>query len=127
MTPDGYDAIMVCVDRLSKMAHFITSHIIDKAPDVSQLYLENIFRLHGLPKVLVSDRDTKFTGHFWKALQNLLGTKIAMSTSYHSEMDGQTERTKRTLEQMLRAYVNYNQDNWKKLLLLVEFAYNDNV
>ena len=125
LTPDGFDAITVCVDRLSKMAHFIASHTTDNALVVSQLYLEHIFRLHGLPKVIVSDRDPKFTGHFWKSLQTLLGTKLGLSTSYHPQTDGQTERVNRTLEQMLRAFVNYQQNNWKELLPLVEFAYNN--
>jgi hypothetical protein len=124
-TLDGYDAIMVCIDRLSKMAHFIPGRTTDDAKAVSQLYLANVFRLHGLPKVIVSDRDSRFTGNFWKNLQKLLGTKLAMSTSYHPQTDGQTERTNRTLEQMLRAFVNYRQDNWKELLPLVEFAYNN--
>jgi hypothetical protein len=124
-TSDGYDAIMVCIDRLSKMAHFIPGHTTDDAKTVSKLYLEHVFRLHGLPKVIVSDRDSRFTGHFWKNLHQLLGTKLAMSTAYHPQTDGQTERTNRTLEQMLRAFVNYRQDNWKELLPLIEFAYNN--
>ena len=127
MTTDGYDAIMVCVDRLSKMAHFIATHTTDDAEAVSKLYMAHVFRLHGLPKVIVSDRDPKFTGHFWKCLQALLGTKLGLSTAYHPQTDGQTERVNRTLEQMLRAYVNYRQDNWKELLPMVEFAYNNSM
>jgi len=125
LTLDGFDAVMMCVDRLFKMAHFVAMHTDNNAEYVSKLYLENIFRLHGLPKVIVSDRDTKFTGHFWRALQKLLGTKLGISTSYHPQTDGQMERVNRTLEQMIRSYTNYRQNNWKNLLPLVEFAYSN--
>jgi transposase InsO family protein len=123
----GYDAIMVCIDRLSKMMHCIPLHTNATAEDVSKLYMAHIFRLHGLPKVIVSDRDAKFVGHFWKAFHKILGTKLNMSTAYHPQTDGQTERANRTLEQMLRNFVNYQQDNWDELLPLVEFGYNNHI
>ena len=127
LTNDGYDAIFVCVDRFSKMAHFVPTHTTVTVQDTAKLYLDNIFRIHGLPKVIVSDRDSKFTSHFWTSLHKLLQTKLAMSSAYHPQTDGQTERTNRTLEQMLRTFINYKQDNWKELLPYVEFAYNDSV
>ena len=94
------------------------------APGTAQLFLDNIFRLHGLPKTIICDRDSRFTSHFWKALFDLLGTKIATSTAFHPQTDGQTERTNRTLEQILRIYVSYKQNDWDKYLSTAEFAYN---
>ena len=126
-TEDGYDSILVCVDKLSKMAHFIATHTTATAMDIAKLYIEHVFKYHGLPRVIISDRDSRFTAHFWKTLQKHLGTKLAMSMAYHPQTDGQTERTNRTLEQMLRNYTNYRQDNWDTLLPLIEFAYNDHV
>jgi hypothetical protein len=123
-TDSGFDAIMVVVDRLSKMIHCIPMHTTDTARDVANLYLTNIFRFHGLPRTIVSDRDSKFA-RFWRALHGLFETKLSISTAYHPQTDGQTERANRTLEQMLRHFVNYHQNDWDKLLPLVEFAYND--
>jgi hypothetical protein len=79
---------------------------------------------HGLPEVIVSDRDSKFTSLFWQSLWSLLGTKLAMSTAHHHETDGQTEVMNKTLEQMLRAFVDAKQDNWCELLPYAEIAYN---
>jgi len=78
-----------------------------------------------MPTVIVSDRDARFTSLFWKALFKNLGTKLSMSTAFHPQTDGQTERTNRTLEQMLRIFVNYRQDNWDEQLASAEFAYNN--
>jgi hypothetical protein len=124
LTDEGYDALMVVVDRLSKMMHCIPMHTTDTAEDVARIYLSEIFRLHGLPRTIVSDRDSKFA-RFWRALHQLFGTKLSISTAYHPQTDGQTERANRTLEQMLRHFVNYHQNDWDKLLPFVEFAYND--
>jgi hypothetical protein len=124
VTDSGYDAAMVVVDRLSKMMHCIPMHVNDTAQDVARIYLSEIFRLHGLPRAIVSDRDSKFA-RFWEALHKLFGTTLSISTSHHPQTDGQTERANRTLEQMLRHFVNYHQNNWDKLLPFVEFAYND--
>ena len=89
------------------------------------MFVDNVFRLHGLPRTIVSDRDSRFTSDFWKALFGILDVKLKLSTSYHPETDGQTERTNRTLEQVLRTYVGYHQDDWDRWLPLVEFAYNN--
>jgi hypothetical protein len=123
-TVTGYDAAMVVVDRLSKMMHCMPMHVTDTAQDVAKMYLSEIFRLHGLPRIIVSDRDSKFA-RFWKALHKLFGTTLSISTAYHPQTDGQTERANRTLEQMLRHFVNYHQNDWDQLLPFVEFAYND--
>ena len=126
-TPRGSDAILVIGDKLSKMARFIPTTTNVSAPEVAQIFFREIFKCFGLPKVIVSDRDPKFTGRFWKELHPLLQVKLAMSSAFHPQSDGQTERTNRTLEEMLRSYVLYAQDNWDQLLPFMEFAYNNSV
>ena len=125
VTARGHDATYVVVDRLSKMLHFIPTTKTVTAPQLAQLFIDNIFRIHGLPKAIISDRDPRFTGHFWTALFKNLGTSLKMSTAFHPQTDGQTERANRTLEEMLRAYVNRRGDDWDKYLPLLEFAYNN--
>lgn len=124
-TRDGHDAIVVFVDRLSKMAHFTATTTRVTAPGLAQLFFDTVFRQHGMPKIIVSDRDTRFTSLFWETLFKLMDTRLTMSTAFHPQTDGQTERTNRTLEQMLRNYVSYRQDDWDKLLTAAEFAYNN--
>jgi hypothetical protein len=126
-TPDGNDAIMVVVDRLSKMAHFVPATTDMTAEGCARLFFDEVFRLHGLPTSVVSDRDPKFTSVFWRTLFGFTGTKLAMSTAYHPQTDGQTERLNRTLEEMLRSYVAYDMRDWDVLLPAVEFAYNSSV
>jgi hypothetical protein len=126
-TPRGYDAILVVVDRLTKRAHFLATRTNVTAAETAQLFVDQVFRLHGLPKTMVTDRDARFVGHFWRALFNLLDVKLTPSTAFHPQTDGQTERTNRILEQMLRNYVNQRQDNWDTCLALAEFAYNNAV
>lgn len=84
---------MVVVDKLSKSAHFIPVKSTHKAADITEIFLKEIFRLHGAPKVVISDRDVKFTSNFWKSLFAGLETRINFSTSYHPEIDGQTDHT----------------------------------
>lgn len=124
-TRNKHDAIVVFLDRLSKRAHFCPTHTSVTAPEVAKIFFSNIFKNHGLPQVIVSDRDAKFTSRFWKTLFEQLGTKLAMSTAFHPQTDGQTERMNRTLEEMLRAYSSYKQDNWDEYLPAAEFAYNN--
>ena len=126
-TSHGYDSITVFVDKLSKQVHFCSSHTTDSAADVARLFFDQVFRLHGMPRAFISDRDTKFTGKFWTALTKLLGTKQNMSTAFHPQSDGQTERANRTLEEMLRSYISYHQRDWDKFLPMMEFAYNNSV
>src|ERR1051325_8871525 len=127
LTRQKHDAIVVFVDRMTKRAYFQPTTTNATAPEIADIFFNTIFRNHGLPKVIVSDRDTKFTSKFWKALFKQLDTKLAMSTAFHPQTDGQTERMNRTLEQMLRIYTNYAQDDWDKLLTIAEFAYNNSV
>jgi len=126
LTPsaNGYDAIFVCVDKLSKMAHFMPTTIHVTAEGTARLFRDHVYKLHGLPRVILSDRDARFTSRFWNALHGLLGTRLAMSTVFHPQTDGQTEQVNRILEDMLRHYVNPVQDDWDEFLAVVEFAYN---
>ena len=124
-TAKGHDAVIVFVDRLSKMVHFAATYTDVTAEEVAWLFLEHVFKHHGMPRSLVSDRGSIFTGHFWQELFKSLRTKVQMSTAYHPQTDGQTERMNRLLEETLRHYVNPMQDDWDKHLALIEFAINN--
>jgi transposase InsO family protein len=126
-TKNKYDMIFTVVDNLSKRAHFLPAKTTDDARDIANLFVSQVFRLHGLPSTIISDRDAKFTSNFWENLMQRLGTRIAMSTANHPQTDGQTERMNRTIEDMLRCLVNFHQNDWDDLLPLIEFAYNNQV
>jgi hypothetical protein len=126
-TPRKFDAITVFVDKMTKQVHFVPSKTTDTAADVARLFFDNVFRLHGMPTSIVSDRDVKFTSHFWKELHRLMDVKLAMSTAFHPQTDGQTERANQTLKTILRAFVDQRQTNWDLLLPAAEFAYNNSV
>jgi len=123
-SPRGRDSIFVVVDRFSKMAHFIPSHKSDDASHVAKLFFKEIDCLHGVPKTIVSDRDTNFLSYFWKTLWGKLGTKLLFSTTCHPQTDGQTKVVNRTLSIMLRAMLKKNLKMWEECLPHVEFAYN---
>ena len=125
LTRQGNDAIVVFTDRLTKRGHFQAMHTSATAPEVTKIFFNTIFKDHRLPITIISDRDAKFTSHFWKSLFGQTGTKLAMSIAFHPQTDGQTERLNRTLEEMLRIYTTYNQDTWDKYLLAAEFTYNN--
>ena len=124
-TKSGSDAIITFVDKLSKMAHFAATTTTCNARDVADLLLQNVVRLHGVPRNLVTDRDPRFTGSFFSAFLDSVGTKSLLSTSFHPETDGQSERANRTIEEMLRAYVNQHHDDWDLYLAPLELAYNN--
>ncbi|GKA12147.1 putative reverse transcriptase domain-containing protein [Tanacetum coccineum] len=124
-TPSGYDSIWVIVDRLTKSAHFLPMKKTDSIEKLAQLYLKEIICKHGVPTSIISDRDSLFTSRFWKSLQEAMGTQLDMSTAYHPETDGQSERTIQTLEDMLRACVIDFGSSWDRHLPLVEFSYNN--
>jgi transposase InsO family protein len=111
-TSRGNDTIWVVVDRLTKMRHFIPCSTIIDAEGLANLFMTHIFRLHGLPDTIVSDRGPQFTSRFWKHLCYSLKIEPQLSTAFHPETDGQTERMNSIMEQYLPAYVNYQQDNW---------------
>jgi len=123
-TEEVYDGILVVVDRFSKMGHFIPYKETFSATDVAYLMTRNVFAYHGLPETMTSDRDSLFTSNFWQALMQQLGVKQRMSTAFHPQTDGQTERLNQTLEQYLRCYVNEHQTNWIELLPVAQIAYN---
>ena len=118
---------MVVVDRFTKMGHFIPLTGESTAKDCADAFLKNVWKLHGLPDEIISDRDTKWTSEFWKNLCEIMGIKRNLSTAFHPQSDGQTERLNQTLEQYLRNFINYDQDNWNQLLPLAEYAYNNSV
>ncbi|GJY29136.1 putative reverse transcriptase domain-containing protein [Tanacetum coccineum] len=103
-TSSGHDTIWVIVDRLTKSAHFIPTRAIDSIETLTRLYIKEIVSRHGVPISIISDHDSHFTSRFWQSMQNALGTQLDMSTTYHPETDGQSERTIQTLEDMLRAF-----------------------
>jgi transposase InsO family protein len=123
-TKDGHDAILVIVDRLTKWAYFIPTVTTADAKETARLFHDFVFARHGMPKRLVSDRDTRFTSHFWRALFEAMGTTLGMSTAYHPQTDGQTERVNRVLEEALRGYVGVLQTDWDRQLPSLQFAYN---
>lgn len=122
----GFEVIMVVVDRLTKYAHFIPLKHSYSAASVAQLFMDNIYKLHGLPTDIVSDRDPVFTSKFWGELMEKIGVKLNMGTAYHPQTDGQTENVNQCLEQYLRGMVFDKQMKWKEYLTLAEWWYNSN-
>ncbi|GJV10998.1 putative reverse transcriptase domain-containing protein, partial [Tanacetum coccineum] len=123
--PSGYDTIWVIVDRLTKSAHFLPIKKTDCMEKLTRLYLKEIVCRHGVPVLIISNRERHFTSNFWRPLQKALGTNLDMSTTYHPQTDGQSERTIQTLEDMLRACMIDFKSSWDRHLPLVEFSYNN--
>jgi transposase InsO family protein len=121
----AYDCILVVVDRYTKMARYIPVRKTIEAPQLADVFISKIVKLHGVPQSIVTDRGSLFTAHFWSALCYHLNIKRKLSTSFHPQTDGQTERQNQTLEQYLRGYINYQQDDWVRFLPMAEFAYNN--
>jgi hypothetical protein len=124
-SPRGKDAIWVVIDRLTKVAHFLPMKTTNSASDLVPLYIKEVVRLHGVPKSIVSDRDSKFVSNFWTSLHSALGTNLDLSTAFHPQTDGQSERTIQTLEDLLRSCVLSWKGSWEDHLPLAEFAYNN--
>jgi hypothetical protein len=120
-----HDSIWVIVDRLTKIAHFLPVHTTYNTKKYAEIYLDQIVHLHGVPKMIISDRGAQFIARFWEQLQHALGTKLIRSSAYHPQTDGQTERINQVLEDMLRACVLRYDKNWDKCLSLTEFSYNN--
>ncbi|GJY05708.1 putative reverse transcriptase domain-containing protein [Tanacetum coccineum] len=121
----GYDTIWVIVDRLTKSAIFVPMRETDLMDKLARMYLKEVVTRHGIPVSIICDRDPRFTSNFWKSLQYALGTSLDMSTAYHPQTDGQTERTIQTLEDMIRACAIEFGKCWVNHLSLVEFSYNN--
>ena len=123
-TKRGRDSSFVVVDRFSKMAHFIPCHKMDDASHVADLFLREVVRLHGMPRTIVSDRDSKFLSYFRKTLWCKLGTKLLFSTTCHPQTGGQTKVMNRTLSSLLKAIIKKNSKTYEDYLPHVKFAYN---
>lgn len=124
-TATGHDAIVVFVDRLSKMVRLAPCRKDTSAEQFAQIFLDTVFKSHGFPSELVSDRGTIWTSNFWQAFIRLLGITSSMTSSFHPRSNGNTERVNRIMEDMLRHYIDAGQTNWVSLLPIVEFAIND--
>jgi hypothetical protein len=127
--PDSktYDAIFMVVDWLTKMAHFMPCNKTITGEEIARLFVNNIYKYHGFPDDIISDRGTQFVSKFWQSLFKILKVEIKLSTTYHPQIDGQTERVNQVLEQYLRCTINYHQDDWIDLLPLAKFAYNNTI
>ena len=123
-TSDGCNWVLVVVDRYSKYATFIPAPKECSAEQAARLFFKHVVKYWGLPRSIVSDRDTRFTGRFWTELFKLMGSELNFSTSFHPQSDGQTERVNALLELYLRHYVSANQRDWAKLLDAAQFSYN---
>ena len=124
-TQQRHDAVWVIVDQLTKSAHFLAVRMTFSLERFCRLYIREIVRLLGVPVSIVLDRDPRFTMHFWKSFQKAMGTQLTMSTAFHPQTNGQSERTIQVLEDMLRACVLDHKGNWEEHFPLVEFAYNN--
>jgi transposase InsO family protein len=123
----GFDAVWTVTDRLTKLVHFIPVTKSIGSQELADLFMQHIFRQHGMPRSIVSDRDGRFLNPWWQQFVSGLGTKAQMSTAFHPCTDGQSERTNQTMEQVLRGFVDARQQNWVTLLPMLEFAYNNSV
>ena len=121
----GYDAILVIVDRLSKQGIFIPTNSTCTSEQLAKIFVMYVFSKHGVPAHVTSDRGSEFVSRFFRSLGKALDMTLHFTSGYHPEGNGQTERTNQTLEQYLRIFCNYQQDNWSELLPLAEFAYNN--
>jgi len=118
---------MTVVDSVSKRVHFVPTHTMVTAEGAARLFLHHVWKLHGLPKRVVSDRGPQFVASFTKELYRLLGVRLSSSTAWHPQTDGQTERVNQELNQFLRLFVNERQNNWYDLLPIAEFQHNNHV
>ena len=124
-TPQGHDEVWVRVDWLTKSTHFLAMRMTFTFERFYRLYIREIVWLHGVPVSIVSDRDSRFTAHFWKSSQKAMGTRLTMSTAFHPQTDGQSKRTIQVLEDMLRACVLDHKGSLEEHFPLVKFAYKN--
>ena len=122
---DSYNSILVIVNRLTKIVHYKPVKVTINAPGLAEVIIDVVVRHHGLPDSIVTNRGSLFTLKFWSSLCYFLGIKRRLSTAFHPQTDGQTERQNSTMEAYLRAFVNFEQNDWARLLPMAEFAYNN--
>lgn len=125
-TSGSSNCIFVVIDKFTKYGHFIPLHHPFNAQKVVEAFVDHVYKLHGMPKYIVSDRDSVFTRQFWQALAKLTGSELKMSLAYHPETDGQTERVNQQIEYYLRCFISTNPNRWARWLPLCEFWYNTN-
>jgi hypothetical protein len=124
---DGFNYLWVVICRLSSMVHLILINTKTTATQLSSIYMREVVRLHGLPSSIVSDRDPKFTSKWWRELHRIMGTKLLMSTSFHPQTDGITERANRSIGQIFRAIIDPDQRDWVEKSPLIEFTINSSI
>jgi len=122
---NGYTAILVIIDRLSKESVFIPTTDSIMSVEVAEAFVTHVFTKHGIPLHISSNRGSEFTSHFFHSLGSLLCMNLHFTSGHHPSANGQVERLNSTLKQYLHIYCNYKQDSWSKLLLLAEFTYNN--
>jgi len=123
----GFNYLWVVICRMTSMVHLIPVHTTMTAVQLSWIYKREIVQLHGLPNSIVSDRDSKFMSKWWRELHRILGAKLLMSTSFHPQMDGQTERANRNIGQIFRTVIRQDQKDWVDRVDLTEFAINASI
>ncbi|GJP83849.1 hypothetical protein CLOP_g13951 [Closterium sp. NIES-67] len=122
--PSGNDAVLVVVDRLTKMAHFAPCSTTITAEETARLFISTVVRLHGIPAAIISDRDPKFTSKFWQDTWAWYGTRLQFSSAYHPQTDGHTEKTNQMMEQLIRTNCP-DRTKWEDVLPMLEFSYNN--
>ena len=122
-----HDSILVVVDRFSKMAHFLPCSKTSDTSKITKLYFNEIVKLYGLPKTILSNRDVRFMSYFWKTLWHLVGTELKFSTAFHPQTDGQIEVVNRSLGNLLWCLVGEVNRNWDSILPTAQLAYNSSV
>ena len=125
LTQKKHDLVWVIVDILTKSAYFLSVWLVYSMDRLAELYVREIVRLHEIPLSIVFGRDPRFTSKFWKELQSALGTRLNLSTTFHLQTDGQSERVIQVLEDMLRGCVLDFPRSWDRYISLMEFAYNN--
>jgi len=123
----GYDALFVTCCHHTKQAHIIPTSTTTSARGLATLFRDHVWKLHGLPETALSDRGPQFVAEFMKELNEILGIKTKLSTAYHPQTDGQTERVNQEIKQYLRMFISHRQNNWPEWIACAEFAYNNKI
>jgi len=123
----GYNAILVVCNQLMKIAHFIPTTNKTLAEGLARLFRDHVWKLHGLPESIISDRGAQFVANLMRGLNQILGIETRLSTAFHPQTDRQTEQTNQELEQYLRIFIDHRQEQWPEWLGTAEFAYNNKV